>query len=281
LAPSAAAAQSAAPASQPGTPAALLALGDELLAGLWQEIELLPAIAGCAERSNLGVAHGWAGYLYATLQWCRAARRTLPASLSGRLDELAAAAESWGRGVRWRWHGMPADLGGHLSAAPGGAAAPYAARWMAGWCNGSAGMVHLFALAARLLVDDRSWQLACAAGWNTWEAADTGGSLCCGIAGRAYALLDLYRQGAGDEWLTRARALAARAATSEPTALPDSLYRGRLGVALLAADLARPDTAAMPLFADEGWSSRPNWRPTGNHAASGCRAGARSHPGSP
>ncbi len=33
-----------------------------------------------------------------------------------------------------------------------------------------------------------------------------------------------------------------------------SLYRGALGIAVLAADLERPEAAAMPLVGDEGWT---------------------------
>jgi eukaryotic-like serine/threonine-protein kinase len=245
------------PATDPPAAARLLsALGDELLAGLWQEIDPLPPLAACAERPNLGIAHGWAGYLYATLQWCRAAARPLPAGLAARLDELGDAAESWGRGARWRWLAQP-PAAGHRSATAG------AAVWMAGWCNGSAGMAHLYSLAARLLGGPRPERLAMAAAWHAWETPDRGESLCCGLAGRAYALLELHRRGAGAEWLSRARQLAdraaaeaaspARAAAPEGAALDHSLYRGQLGLAVLAADLERPAAAAMPAFAEEGW----------------------------
>jgi len=252
-----------------GTAGALAAdlpgLADELMAGLWREIDELPPIAECQELANLGMAHGWAGYLYATLRWCLAAGRPVPAGVACRLAELAGRAESWGRGARWRWHAQPL-------AEAHGRGAPAAARWMAGWCNGSAGMVHLWALAARMAAaidpagaargasaSGRRWeQLAVAAGWHAWESADQVQSLCCGLAGRAYALLALNRQGAGEEWLARARILADRAATAsrhareEPS--PHSLYRGPLGIAVLAADLEHPEAAAMPLFGEEGWT---------------------------
>jgi serine/threonine-protein kinase len=107
-------------------------------------------------------------------------------------------------------------------------------------------------------------QLAHAAAWHAWEADDQVESLCCGLAGRAYALLDLYQGGAGAEWLDRARILADRAAAastaagtdpSEPSLL-HSLYRGQPGIAVLAADLEHPEAAAMPLFGDERWAVR-------------------------
>jgi len=266
------------PQAPPGTPHLqeplpdLLALGDQLLAGIWRQIDPLPPLAACPEAPNLGMAHGWAGYLYATLRWCQAAARPLPAGLAARLRELADSAESWGRGARWRWHGQPLAEGHRL-------AAPAAPRWMAGWCNGSAGMVHLWTLASRTpglsspadpgtaprdpaTGPDPWMQLAHLAAWHAWEADDQVETLCCGLAGRAYALLDLYQSGGGPEWLDRARILADRAAAISAAAAedpdasqPHSLYRGQLGIAVLAADLERPDFAAMPLFGDERWAA--------------------------
>jgi hypothetical protein len=248
------------PAGLDATP--LLELGEGLLAGLWVELDAQPSLRDPAERPNLGIAHGWAGSLYATLRWCRATGSPPPQSVARRLAELAGRAEPVGRGLRWRWYGGGED--GRRTRDAGS---------MPGWCNGSAGFVHLFTLAHEILGDPRYAALAESAAWNAWESADgtdgtggTGGtgamgSLCCGLAGRAYALLNFHRQAgaigelAGAAWLARARALAERAATDLSWAAesPDSLYRGELGLAVLAADLARPEGAALPFFADEGW----------------------------
>jgi hypothetical protein len=222
-------------------PVGLPELGDEVLAGLWEELGPLPPIPSCVERPNLGMAHGWAGYLYATLRWCRSAARPLPAGVEARLAELADCARPWGRGLRWTWYGAGTD--------------PRTASSMPGWCNGSAGFVFLWSLALRTLGGPDFRRLAEGAAWNAWEAPDGGGTLCCGLAGRAYALLNLYRHGGGPEWLARTRDLADRAARAveRGSEAPDSLYRGSVGVAVLAADLARPEGAAMPFFEAEGW----------------------------
>ena len=220
-------------------PPALHALGESLLSGIWEELAALPPVAECGGRPGLGMAHGWAGYLYATLRWCRAAGEPLPGALPARLGELAAEARPAGRGVRWRWHAESgADVG-----------------TMAGWCNGSAGFVHLWTLAHRALGDPRFAQLAEGAAWNAWEDPARDPSLCCGLAGRAYALLAHHRHGGGAEWLERARDLAERAARTaarnpEPS---HSLYKGEVGLAVLTADLAAPESAAFPFFAEEGW----------------------------
>ncbi|HEY2290204.1 MAG TPA: lanthionine synthetase LanC family protein, partial [Thermoanaerobaculia bacterium] len=220
-------------------PAELRAFGDGLLTGLWEEIAELPPIPDCVERPNLGIAHGWAGYLYASLRWCRAAGIPMPESLPTRLAELADRAHPAGRGLHWRWY---AESGSDVGT-------------MAGWCNGSAGFVFLWTLAHQILGDPRYREMAEGAAWNAWEAPDPHGTLCCGLAGRAYALLNLWKHGGGGEWLTRARDLAAQAAlTIERTAeAMDSLYKGAVGVAVLAADLSRPEEAVFPFFEEEGW----------------------------
>jgi hypothetical protein len=219
-------------------PAELDALGETLLAGLWEEIDGLPPVPLCAGRPNLGMAHGWAGYLYASLRWCRAAGRPLPARLPGRLAELADQSQAQGRSLRWRWYDESGrDVG-----------------TIAGWCNGSAGFVFLWSLAHRMLGEGRYLELAEGAAWDAWEAPGDNGTLCCGLAGRAYALLHLHKHGGprhgGGEWLIRARELADRAAVviGRTAGTPDSLYKGALGVAILAADLARPEGAAFPFF---------------------------------
>ena len=220
----------------------LVTLGDELLAGLWAQLDPLPPVPVCDPLPNLGIAHGWAGYLYATLRWCRSAGKDRPERLTERLLELGDAAQRWGRGLRWRWYGVEEG-------------SRHGTNVMPGWCNGSAGFVFLWTLAHRELGDPAFLDLARGAAWNSWEAPDGSGSLCCGLAGRAYALLNLWKHGDGEEWLDRARELANRAAEDIERASEreDSLYKGSIGVALLAAELALPETAAMPLFEDEGW----------------------------
>jgi len=128
---------------------------------------------------------------------------------------------------------------------------------MPGWCNGSAGMVHLACIAHRTLGDDRLAELAEVAAWHAWEGGEGPVDLCCGYAGRAYALLELHRQGGSPKWLDRARVLAERATKIAPQLRSDehprhSLYKGELGLVLLIADLAEPRAAAMPMFASEG-----------------------------
>jgi serine/threonine-protein kinase len=63
-------------------------------------------------------------------------------------------------------------------------------------------------------------------------------------------MLNLYRHTGDGAWLDRARALAEDAARTigRWSLRRDSLYKGEIGVALLLADLERPELSCMPLF---------------------------------
>jgi len=216
----------------------LEALGDETMAGIWAETETFPAIPECVKLSFLGIAHGWAGLMYAAMRWHGAAGRPVPAALPMRLAQLAACAEPCGPGARWK---RKVESSG--------------TDYWSGWCNGTAGFVHLWTLAHRALGNDSHLRLAEQAAWHSWQAKESIGDLCCGQAGRAYGLLALYRHTGETAWLRRAQDLTAQATRHIGGALlHDSLYKGEVGVALLVADLACPETAAMPFFEPEGGS---------------------------
>jgi hypothetical protein len=228
----------------------LLDLGDRALRSTWQQVAEFAPIQQGSPGLNLGIAHGWAGVLYATLLWHLIAACRLPEGALERLKQLAACADPVGRGARWK---LTLDAPGARRGVP-----------TPGWCNGSAGFVHLWTLAFRVLGEPEFLVLAEQAAWNAWQERWASGVLCCGLAGQAYALLSLYHCTGANDWLERARVLAdlaaARlvAARSEPADLRPSdgisrwsLYRGDVGVALLAADLEHPDQARMPFFEPE------------------------------
>ncbi|MDI3466570.1 MAG: hypothetical protein OJF50_005391 [Nitrospira sp.] len=212
--------------------------GDATVTEIWQAIDAKPEISSSGIE-YLGIAHGWAGFLYATLQWCRVSGSTLPPSLEGRLAELAALALPAGRGLEWPW--VLSQSGEPMT--------------MAGWCNGTCGYVFLWTLAHRLLDNQKYLELAHGAAWRSWDASEPTVTLCCGLAGRAYALLNMYRTTGETVWLHRARDLALRSAREKniPAEYPHSLYKGEFGLAVLAADLERPDQATMPFFEPMGY----------------------------
>ena len=219
---------------------ALRAAGDAAVQELW--CRLPPGPAGPRSHLGPGIAHGWGGILYATLRWSRAAGTPVPAAFPERLGELAAWATPLGRGVHW-----PLQLSPGI---PQPEDVP-------GWCNGPAGLVHLWTLSHRSFGRDKYLELARASAWSAWEAPGAFPDLCCGLAGRAYALLNLYRHTGDAEWLERARVLGGRAHAALRRggrfAHPLSLFKGEPGIVLLGADLAAPEAACMPFFESEGW----------------------------
>jgi serine/threonine-protein kinase len=219
-------------------PSPLRSLGDTVAAELWQALDAKPEIK-TAGIEYPGIAHGWAGFLYATLQWCDVSKTALPKGIERRLVELAALALPIDRGMDWPW--TLGHSGEPLT--------------MPGWCNGACGYVFLWSLAHRLLGDPRYRELAEGAAWRSWDASEQIVTLCCGLAGRAYALLNLYRHTKETVWLDRARDLALRGARVDNISkeYPHSLYKGEFGLAVLAADLDQPNEATMPFFEPMGY----------------------------
>jgi serine/threonine-protein kinase len=225
--------------------AALRDLGNNIMASTWQELDSYSPMLECRQIRYTGIAHGWAGILYATLCWSRASGTGLPPNTKERLDQLYALARHFGRQARWSRIIVSDDRDddGFLTG---------------GWCNGAAGQVHLWLAAHFALKDDRYLVLANKAACHAAETDSKNGSLCCGFSGQAYALLALYKHSSERAWLHRAQALAEKAAIayrdlsaardSDPLTRTDSLYKGELGVAVLAADLQNPDESSQPAF---------------------------------
>ncbi len=225
------------PAAIDGEP--LRAAGDSLRDRLWAELGAEPPLGDGLELRSLGAAHGWAGYLFALLRWSQASAAARPPGLAQRLGELASLARPAGRGLRW-----PYDAGAPM---------PHTGL-EASWCNGAAGHVFLWGCAHDVLGDERFADLAQRAGWTACESLSPSvGDLCCGWAGRAYAMLSLYRRSGEESWLARAQVHAENAVAGirEGALRRDSLYKGEVGVALLLADLESPEHSCMPLFEGE------------------------------
>ena len=223
----------------------LLALGQRLLQSIWSRLDDQPPLMKSVSLTTLGAAHGWCGYLFATMRWCEASGAAVPSQLVERLQQLAELGQSAGRSMNW-----PRKV-------PDVASNPILS---ASWCNGAAGYVHLWTMAYRLLGSDARFErLARRAAWHAYEgSADAPGDLCCGLAGRAYALLCLYRFTGELAWLERARLLSKRAAASPgiPPNRLNSLFHGDIGIAMLAVDLSSPEFSCMPFFEDEHWPKR-------------------------
>jgi eukaryotic-like serine/threonine-protein kinase len=210
----------------------LVDFGNTRVQGVWADLRERPSIP-TSGIANLGMAHGWAGFVHTALCWHGMTGAPLPDGVTSRLEELADLAEPSGRGLTWPW-----ELVSGVDA-----------NYMSGWCNGSAGHVVLWTTAARTFGDERHLDLAIGAACDVWDTPDTSCTLCCGLAGRSYALLAMYRLTRDRTWLGRARSLGYRAVHGVfESGYPHSLYKGQLVLPVLAADLADPDRSCQPFF---------------------------------
>jgi len=82
--------------------------GHHTMESVWREIDKQPPVREGTVITYLGIAHGWAGILYAALNWHRSSGAQLPPHLTDRLQQLSECAEPSGRGVRWPW-ALPAN----------------------------------------------------------------------------------------------------------------------------------------------------------------------------
>jgi serine/threonine-protein kinase len=217
---------------------ALVEFGNRTVTSVWAHLNKLPEIAACEDPGYIGIAHGWAGLCLSALMWSGLVESAVPDDVQTRLDQLARLAEPYGRGIRWP-----------IKAVSRGRSHNY----LTSWCNGAPGHVHLWTAAASAYGSKLYAELAEKAAWCTWEYRDNLGSICCGYAGRAYALLNQYRFSDDVQWLDRARELCRLAQVSEfEPNVSNSLYKGDLGVAVLCSDLDAPDQARQPFFELEG-----------------------------
>ena len=200
----------------------LVPAGDDLARRLERVIE------GSGAVSWLGAAHGWAGIAAALLRWCQATGSPPGPALTTLLDALPETRLA--AGVWPRRHGSTEV-------------------WP-GWCHGSAGWAQLWVLAAAVLGDERLLTVAERPAVHAVLGRGAGASLCCGLAGQAFAALALYRATGEPTWLAHGRRLAEEAADASvgPDFPEHSLWGGELGVALLRLEIEEPAPAVMPLY---------------------------------
>jgi eukaryotic-like serine/threonine-protein kinase len=181
------------------------------------------------------------------MRWAQVRDQRIPYWIVDRVDELRHCGERAGHGIRWQWERTSAPSGSQRL-------------FMPGWCGGSAGLVHLWSLAHALTANHEYVEIAIATASSAWAQETMAADLCCGAAGRAYAMLTIWRLTGERKWLNRARRLADRAIErfqSRPRdpalGCTDGLMRGAGGIAVLLEELASPAWARMPVIEAEPW----------------------------
>jgi len=189
---------------------------------------------GEREQRVVGAAHGLVGNLRVLLS----GGSLLPADLRLEVEQRAVSTLTRLAVVEEGLANWSAVAGGPLLAND---------RIRVQWCHGAAGVLTSLWDCAP---DDDDWtELLLAAGRLVWTAGpfrDQPG-LCHGTAGNAYAILALWRRTGDEQWLERARALAAHAAGQVEDRVTQlghgrhSLYTGDEGVVICLASCVSGD----------------------------------------
>jgi eukaryotic-like serine/threonine-protein kinase len=208
-------------------------LANNTIKDIWQKVDKYPAIEIENPINYRGIAHGWAGIIYATLLWCDKSKTELPMFFFERVNQLENLGIYENEYVRWNLTNSEQNS------------------WV-GWCHGSAGYVFLWTLLYKYTQDEKYLILAekTANHFLTTDKRNTNGSLCCGISGEAYALLNLYKTTSNEYYLKEAKTLSRQLLVNvySPAMRNNSLYKGDIGAALLFADIEKPLESRMPFF---------------------------------
>jgi lantibiotic modifying enzyme len=187
---------------------------------------------GWLDEHRSGFAHGASGVLHALLSWSLCLGRPAPSLLLQGLARFSAVADA------------------------GEDRAALVEPLRSSWCNGASGEVLLWARAYELTRQQRHLALARSnahIAYATRHSPNPG--LCCGGAGRAYALLAMERVDPGKNWLARAvdcSLLAVCLGRDEIQRWSSGLYSGFSGLACLFQDLTRAPQSrrGFPLIED-------------------------------
>ncbi|SDE88994.1 serine/threonine protein kinase [Dyadobacter soli] len=214
-------------------PKDLTAFGKGIMEEIWSIMDSYAAIGEMNPINYRGIAHGWAGILYATLKWCKASGQHLPARFFDRVEQLVALGIEENGVMRWEISNTEP------------------VSWT-GWCHGSAGYTFLWTALFHFTSDECYLELAQKTAAYFLNAAQPGmnGSLCCGRSGECYALLSVYNASKNDFYLTEAKRIAKQMLPHVYSGQMrnHSLYKGNIGAAVLFEELDRPEFARMPLF---------------------------------
>jgi eukaryotic-like serine/threonine-protein kinase len=206
--------------------------GNNIMNDIWVTIYAYESISSSNIINYKGIAHGWAGIIYASLRWCRQSGTALPSAFFQRVEQLFNTRIQEEDYTRW-------SISENNSSS-----------WP-GWCHGSAGYVFLWSELYKL-TDNQNYLETAESTAKHFLAEEnvTNGSLCCGLSGECYALLNLYNTTKNIFYLNEAKRLAKRILRNAYTleTKNNSLYKGDIGIAVLFTEISEPQYARMPLF---------------------------------
>lgn len=202
--------------------------GNSLLDTIWHD-KLSTIISEDYSIKFTGIAHGWAGLIYAALRWHQAAAIPVPAWIEIKIRELYAVHEDHNGVIMWKNKINTRYF-----------------YYMPGWCNGGAGLVELFTLAGRIFKKAEYLDMAEKIAVDVYSNESLAADLCCGLAGRSYSLLSLFRATQNENYYDHAQNLLTKSKQVTTFVKTDSLFKGKFGLKLLEIEIAKANTVSFP-----------------------------------
>jgi eukaryotic-like serine/threonine-protein kinase len=199
---------------------------------LWKNIDQFPQVKKATEVDYLGIAHGWSGLLYATLYWCSVSGQILPKHFMDRVEQLENCFIEKNAMIYWPIKNDDPQT------------------WP-GWCNGNSGQVFFWSLLYKYSMDEKYLDIAeRTARYIIQDKSSRNYNLCCGMAGQAYALLNLHNLTGEKIYIEHALGLkqGILEIIASPSERINSLYKSTPGAGVLFCELERSALARMPLF---------------------------------
>jgi len=207
---------------------AVINYGNSLMDIIWHD-KLSTAISEDYSVKFTGIAHGWAGLIYAALRWHQAADIPVPAWLENKIMELYDVREDHNGPVIWKNKINTRYF-----------------YYMPGWCNGGAGFLELFTLAADIFKKAEYIDIAEKIAIDVYNNDSMAADLCCGLAGRSYSLLSLYRATQNEKYYDQAKGLLTKSKQVTTFLKTDSLFKGKFGLNLLEIEMEKANAGSFP-----------------------------------
>lgn len=207
---------------------AIIKYGNDLLSTIWED-KTPTIISDDYSVKFTGVAHGWAGIIYAALKWQKAIGQPGPTWLENKIGELFDVREEHGDLIVWKNKINARNY-----------------YYMPGWCNGGAGFIELFRFAADVYQKAEYLDMAEKIAIDVYNNPSMTADLCCGFAGRAYSLLGLYQSTQNEKYFDQTEALLAKSKQVTSFLKVDSLFKGKFGLKLLEIEMEKMNPMSFP-----------------------------------
>lgn len=210
----------------------IVLLAENIKNEIWQQLDQYPSMQQANPVDYFGIAHGWAGLLYATLFWCKTASCNLPTQFMTRVEELFNCAVQKESGISW-----PITVADK--------------KVWPGWCNGNSGHIFLWTLLYQYFKEEKYIQAAQKLADELLTCTQkTMVDLCCGTGGMAYAMINLYKATNEKKYFTAVQSMQQDILKNwfiQPLK-NNSLYKSEVGIGVLLGEITNIAFARMPLF---------------------------------